>query len=901
MHRIRRQAGWLFGAVAVAMLGCALTVAQAEETYQDLFNGNDLTGWDGNPELWSVKDGLLTGKSDGSLERNQFLVWTGGNVDDFELKLEFRLEGDNNSGVQYRAARRPDLGDWVVTGYQADIHPAPQYSGMLYEEGGRGIVAERGKSVKIKANGDKEIVALEGKFDQLDLTQWHELEVICKGNHLIHKIDGVVVAEIVDEQEDKRSLEGVLALQMHAGPASQAQFRNIRLKSLKPKPDGQSSTAPAAKESATENSVLEIGLPQGFSVELLYSHKKQQHCWLAFTSDADGRLLTVDQDGQLHRITPAGIQSSSETTVETLPVALPHSHALMWANGSLYALAQDAEKQTCGVYRFQDADGNGELDCVKLLRTFSLIGENGPKQLVWNPRLQAVEVLCGNGTAFPDFTLSHVPALWDEDVLLPRVEGPGDMKGVPAPGGFVARLSPDGTQCELVCVGFRNPQAAICTADGELLTFDGDRGEEARTPWYRPASLYHVLSGADYGWRSGSAQHPHFYPDNTPPVTTITGSLPSGVTLGNGAAFPAKYQQSLYACRQDGSVTVLPLSVRGASYSCEAEEFLINAQTSLTGLLTNPVDGAMYLIGQNAENNSSLYRVTYTGAESTAAVSHDASAEQARAELHQLQQLHHSGESKAIVKTIWPYLSHEDPVLRRAARTALEFRPAEEWASKALNEQNLQAKLESLLALCRTQKRDANDVGESFDTPVPDWDNFLGKSLGSRSIMQVGVLTSLGGLSWSDFNFEQRLQGLRVVQLSLLRYGQPDPHVRDALLDTLGASLPAIRPETNILLMEILVYLQSPQVAAQGIDLLESAQTQEEEINYARALSHLRSGWTPELRESYFRWFKKAESYEGGEHLNLFVEDIRKQALSLITDEHRELLKPILKQLSMLQ
>src|SRR5690606_11705817 len=111
----------LLVAVALVLLGGGWTVARAEEEgYRSLFNGKDLTDWDGNPELWTVQDGALTGISDGTLKQNQFVSWTGGNVENFELKLEFRMEGNSNSGVPYRSQRMPTVGPWVVGGYQAD-------------------------------------------------------------------------------------------------------------------------------------------------------------------------------------------------------------------------------------------------------------------------------------------------------------------------------------------------------------------------------------------------------------------------------------------------------------------------------------------------------------------------------------------------------------------------------------------------------------------------------------------------------------------------------------------------------------------------------------------------------------------------------------------------------------
>ncbi|HRX83233.1 MAG TPA: DUF1080 domain-containing protein, partial [Pirellulaceae bacterium] len=147
----------------------------AEDGFVSLFNGKDLTGWSGDPTLWSVEDGAITGKTNGPdhLEYNKFLIWNG-TASDFELRCEFRLEGDNNSGVQYRSKHDKELGEFVVVGYQADIHANPSYLGMLYDEKGRGIVAKRGEKVAVASDGEKQVTKLDVPVAAVDLTEWHE-------------------------------------------------------------------------------------------------------------------------------------------------------------------------------------------------------------------------------------------------------------------------------------------------------------------------------------------------------------------------------------------------------------------------------------------------------------------------------------------------------------------------------------------------------------------------------------------------------------------------------------------------------------------------------------------------------------------------------------------------------
>jgi hypothetical protein len=219
---------------------CLLVLAaaaplHAEEEFVELFNGKNLDGWKGDEKVWTVEEGFLTGKSpeaeEDKLKANTFAIWDG-EVGDFELVAEFRLTGDNNSGVQYRAQPNPKNGPYSIVGYQADIHPAANYTGMLYDEGGRGIAAERGQQVTLKANDQKEVQPLEGKFDAVDLSDWTKLEVKAVGNHLVHKINGDVTVDVTDEDPKNAEAKGLLALQVHAGPDMKVQYRSIKLKKL---------------------------------------------------------------------------------------------------------------------------------------------------------------------------------------------------------------------------------------------------------------------------------------------------------------------------------------------------------------------------------------------------------------------------------------------------------------------------------------------------------------------------------------------------------------------------------------------------------------------------------------------------------------------------------------------
>jgi hypothetical protein len=244
MSALTRLAGAL-GLSAVLLTPTAVLLAQeAEADFTSLFNGKDLTGWQGNPDLWSVRDGAITGvtKADPKLTHNTFLVWTNGTPRDFELRLSYRIE-KGNSGIQYRSKvlRQGQFGP-IVGGYQADFEAGKTYSGILYEEGGRGILAQRGQKTVIKpdaADPNKtkvEKVGEVGKSDEIQARikheDWNDYVVIARGNHLQHFINGVPTVDVVDEQETKAAKSGVLALQIHVGPPMVVQFKNVRIKNL---------------------------------------------------------------------------------------------------------------------------------------------------------------------------------------------------------------------------------------------------------------------------------------------------------------------------------------------------------------------------------------------------------------------------------------------------------------------------------------------------------------------------------------------------------------------------------------------------------------------------------------------------------------------------------------------
>lgn len=223
--------------IFLASLVFSLSSARAADNdgFKPLFDGKSLAGWQGNEKFWSVKDGTITGQTtaDHPTQGNTFLIWKDGEVKDFELRLKFKIVG-GNSGIQYRST---DKGNHVVNGYQADIDSGDTYIGILYEEGGRGILAQRGEKVAIGSDGTKQVTGKTGESKEIAAAvkkeDWNEYVVIAKGNHLVQKINGYTTIEVTDDESGKAKASGILALQLHAGPPMTVQFKDIEIKELK--------------------------------------------------------------------------------------------------------------------------------------------------------------------------------------------------------------------------------------------------------------------------------------------------------------------------------------------------------------------------------------------------------------------------------------------------------------------------------------------------------------------------------------------------------------------------------------------------------------------------------------------------------------------------------------------
>ena len=209
-----------------------------DDGFTSIFDGKSLEGWDGDASLWRAEDGMIVGETKGgdeAIKYNQFLIWKLGELDDFELKLDYKIDS-GNSGIQVRSFLRDPNKPYSVGGYQADIDAAGQWVGTCYGEGFRGILAKRGQKATMNEEGKPEITGSLGDPAELGKHvkkgEWNGYHIIAKGHKITIKINGHTMSELIDNDTDTRRRAGLIAFQLHQGPPMKVAFKNIRVKRL---------------------------------------------------------------------------------------------------------------------------------------------------------------------------------------------------------------------------------------------------------------------------------------------------------------------------------------------------------------------------------------------------------------------------------------------------------------------------------------------------------------------------------------------------------------------------------------------------------------------------------------------------------------------------------------------
>ena len=644
----------------------------------------------------------------------------------------------------------------------------------------------------------------------------------------------------------------------------------------------------------------QLTLAKGFKAELLHVVPKgEQGSWVALTEDHKGRLIASDQYGHLHRITPPKIgEDTSKIYIEKIDVPIGHAQGLLWAFNSLYVVVNGGgiAGHGSGLYRVIDTNGDDKLDKVETLKKINGGGEHGPHDVMLTPDKKNLYIVAGNHTRLPaELNDKRNPSAFKEDLLLPRQpDARGHARTIRAPGGWVCKVSPDGKNWDLISSGYRNAYGLALNAHDELFTFDADMEWDYGTPWYRPTRVNHVVSGSEYGWRTGTGKWPSYYPDSLPPTIDIGPGCPTGVEFGTGAHFPKRYQDALYILDWTfGTIYAIHLTPDGASYTGARETFIAGKPFPVSDLVFHS-DGAMYFTIGGRRTQSALYRVTWAGsniAEKPATQS-ERDAAKLRALRKRLEAFHGRQDSKAAAAA-FKHLGHEDRFIRYAARIAIENQPVHQWEKRVLNAKDVDTVITGAIALARSNSAGLNDM-----------------------------LKKLLSLNLAKLSERQKLDLTRAYALAFIRMGEPaDKNLAKRLVASLDSLYPAKGADLNRELSQLLVFLKAPSVIGKTLAMMDTkveskmvvdkkaldrndgyggtikkvlANTPEiQNLHYAMTLRNLRYGWRENQRKKYFDWYKDAATKSGGVSYGGFLKNFQKDALANAPAKERAALEKL--------
>lgn len=582
-----------------------------------------------------------------------------------------------------------------------------------------------------------------------------------------------------------------------------------------------------ASEGRQATAAERLTVPEGFQVELLRSAEAEEGSWVSMTVDPKGRLVISSQGGEpmLRYTLDASGHIAGKETID-LPVR--SAMGLLHVGNALYVNGAGPNGYT--LYRATDTNGDDRFETVQLIhKTEGGGGEHGTHGVVLGPD-NKLYIVNGNFVRPPADLLPTSPHqhYLGDDLALPRAEdGNGFGAGEKPPGGYVMRMDLDGGHCELFAAGQRNTYDIAFNEDGELFGYDSDMEWDWGMPWYRPTRIFHIVSGAEHGFRGGSAKWPEWYQDSLPATVNTGIGSPTGVRFGTGAKYPAKYQRALFAMDWSyGRILAVHLTPTGASYGGTFESFVAGRPLNVTDLEIGS-DGAMYFITGGRGTQSGLYRVSYVGKESTARVDTRNQAGVEARSLRRKLEAFHGREDAAAVATVWPHLNSPDRYIRYAARIALEFQPVATWKEKALAEKEPHAGLTALLALAR---------------------------IGAKET-QPDIFAALKKYPMSSLSEEQQLLKLRVIEVSMARQGRPAQESIDLAVGKLLPLLPAKSEAVSRELGQVLIALEAPGVVGKALELARAASTREAQLYWIFSLRTLTNGWTRTERETWFNWF----------------------------------------------
>lgn len=632
-----------------------------------------------------------------------------------------------------------------------------------------------------------------------------------------------------------------------------------------------------------------IMTPPGFLVERIYSVPKEQGSWVSIATDPKGRIYACDQGGAgLYRLTlKQGQVANVEKVSQGALSGVSGAQGLLWAYDSLWV-----HRNGGNLMRLRDTDGDGNLDSVETIPSTRGGGEHGNHAVILTEDGKGIYMNSGNHSPMHEYASRRVPS-WNEDLLLPRMwDARGHARGRLAPGGWITRLDPNSLEQTVHAIGFRNQYDITLNRFGDMFTYDADMEWDLGLPWYRPTRICQPVSGAEFGWRSGSGKWPSYYEDSLPPVVEIGPGSPTGVISARETNFPTRYRDAIIALDWTfGTIYAVHLKPDGAGYTGEAEHFVYSNPLPVTDAIIHEGDLVFTVGGRGTQ--SAMFRVRYMGHELTQSPATVDPASAAAREKRRTLEVFHGVENSDAVATAWPFLNHEDRYLRYAARIAIESQPVNSWSSLVYAEQDPRSRIVATLALARSGT-------EAHRKPA------------------IKGLLELNAANLSD---DDKLRLLRSYAVSFIRLGRPTEVERKAILAQLDPLLPSNSGDVNTELIRVLTYLNSPNVISKAMPLIANPQPPElpdwselasrnsryggavlamlknhpptREIGYAFILRNMRTGWTLEQRRQYFEFLNQAAKYSGGASYPGYLSRIRDEALGNCSNEEREALADV--------
>jgi putative heme-binding domain-containing protein len=619
-------------------------------------------------------------------------------------------------------------------------------------------------------------------------------------------------------------------------------------------------------------------LAPGFEVSRIRQAAADEGSWIALAFDRQGRATISREDSGLLRMTLAADRGSM-TRVEPIKVDLPECRGLLYIDDRLYANANNAHS----LFRLR-IDEQGVVHELERLREFpGGVGHGrndlalGPDGLVYSIHGDAVEA----------------PGQPIVDRASPLRES---RRGPRWHEGHLVRGDRDGKRWELVCTGLRNPYGIAFNKWGDLFTYDADNEHDMGTPWYRPTRIVQLVSGADYGYReAGGRWPPEFpdHPDNGLPTIDVGRGSPTAVMFGTHLDFPLPYREAMFALDWAyGRVLAVHLAPRGAGYRASLELFMQGKPLNVTDLATGP-DGAMWLITGGRKTRSALYRVARAtmlapepvpGRHEQEALEFAAQKRDLRRKIEAL----HVGSSEADAHAAFLHLVDADPLIRHAARIALEQRAEEELFARhdtlpAIGASGdeavpIRARLEFLQSIARSGDPDraAKVVDELLALPSADLD------LSSQFVIAFLFAECLARAP------NQVAQRSDQIAPQLAHFW-PDPEASGLRVSPFGNSL-----ELRRRLALLLAALGDPTIVDRVAKTIMSEPAQEDRLLGLLALRNTRHGWTSDTHRQFFAALRDARRFMGGEGLPGFLDRLRTDSLATLGERERSAVEDLL-------